>query len=102
MFRLPGPSKRASKAAFWRLRFQEAFQDEKSALGGPIWGQVGPPNGSKIAPKAVKNQVKFSIEIRNGSGRPFGPKNGVELPQGTYRAGVGEPMEGGRGEVPSP
>ena len=72
IFRLPGPSKRASKAAFWRLRFQEAFQDEKSALGGPIWGQVGPPNGSKTAPKAVKNQVKFSI----GSGRQFGLKNG--------------------------
>ena len=51
--------------------------------------------------KSVKNQVKISIEIWNGSGRQFEPKNGVEVPQATYRAGVGEPMEGGRGAVPS-
>ena len=62
----------------------------------------GPPNGSKIAPQTVKIQVKFSIEIRNGFGRPFGAENGPEDPQVPYQAGVGEPMEGGRGEVPSP
>ena len=67
-----------------------------------MWGQVGPPNGSKMVPKAVKNQVKFLIEIRNRSGRPFGAKNGLGDPHNTYQAGVGEPMEGGRGEVPSP